>query len=220
MDQLKDFLLEIYNLLYSEYGPQGWWPADNWFEVIVGAVLTQNTSWKNVEKAIQNLKLKNFLEPERLYKLSEQELAHFIRPAGFYNLKARRLKNLIELLRKYDFDFKKTAAQIKREELLSVNGIGKETADSILLYAFDKPIFVVDNYTRRLLQRLGVVCGEADYEEIQSLFHRISSDLQCYKEYHALIVRHVKQICLKNKPKCGDCCIGMFCKYSILSTKN
>ncbi len=210
---VQSFLLKIYKIFYESYGPQGWWPAESWFEVVVGAVLTQNTSWKNVEKAILNLKHNGLLDPEKLYALSDQELTVLIKPAGFYNIKAQRLKNLMNLLKEYDFEFERLLKNISREKLLSVKGIGKETADSILLYAFNIPVFVVDNYTKRIFHRLGVVSEKDDYDSIQKLFHLIPSDVKIYQEYHALIVKHAKDICTKNKPLCERCAVENYCKY-------
>lgn len=211
--ELKDFLLKIYNLLYDEYGSQGWWPAEDWFEVIVGAILTQNTSWKNVERAISNLRNNRVLKPEKLYALPLEQLAALIKPAGFYNLKAQRLKNMLKFLKQYDFDFMKLSSNITREVLLEIKGVGKETADSILLYAFNVPVFVVDNYTKRIFQRLGVLSNKDDYDSIQKLFYIIPPDLQMYKEYHALIVKHAKNMCTKHKPSCDQCALENFCKY-------
>lgn len=213
LEGLKDFLLKIYDLLYDEYGPQGWWPAENWFEVVVGAILTQSTSWKNVEKAISNLKRDGLLNPEKLYALPLYQIAALIKPAGFYNLKAQRLKNMLEFLKQYDFDFKALSSNVTREVLLKIRGVGKETADSILLYAFNIPVFVVDSYTKRIFQRLGVLSQDDDYDNIQRFFQIIPPHLQTYKEYHALIVKHAKDICKKNKPNCSQCPIKSFCKY-------
>ncbi|MGJ8455054.1 endonuclease III domain-containing protein [Pseudothermotoga sp. U03pept] len=212
---MTDLLLQIYRTLFDMYGPQGWWPAESWFEVVVGAILTQNTSWKNVEKVISNLKRNGLLKPERLFSLSKEEIAALIKPAGFYNLKANRLKNLMDLLNKYNFDFDNLSKKLTREELLSVKGVGKESCDSILLYAFNRPIFVVDSYTRRIFSRLAVVKPEDDYDEIQKLFQLIPQNVEIYKEYHALIVKHAKELCTKNKPKCPSCPIKNHCRYLI-----
>jgi len=200
----------IYKKLYSYFGPQHWWPADTHFEVIVGAILTQNTNWFNVEKAINNLKKHSLLEPSRLYRLSQRRLASLIRPAGYFNIKAKRLKAFL------DFFFEYYQGNIKnfrlidvgdlRRELLSVNGIGPETADSILLYALGKPVFVVDAYTKRILLRHRLVKKDAGYTQIQDLFmQNLKSDIRLFNEYHALLVRVGKDLCLKNKPKCDIC---------------
>ncbi|MDK2884890.1 endonuclease III domain-containing protein [Pseudothermotoga sp.] len=210
---VRKFLLKIYKILYGSYGPQGWWPAESWFEVIVGAVLTQNTSWNNVEKAIHNIRKAGALDPVILFRLRNDQLSQLIKSAGFYNLKTVRLKNLLSLLSEYNFDFHSLSRNITREILLNVNGIGKETADSILLYAFDKPVFVVDNYTKRVFERLGILNEEDSYDKIQAIFHDLPKDTGLYKEYHALIVKHAKDICLKNKPKCNICCVKGFCAF-------
>jgi len=210
---LVDLLLRIYHTLLDAYGPQGWWPAESWFEVVVGVILTQNTSWKNVERAISNLKRNGLLEPEKLFALAVEKMAELIKPAGFYRLKAQRLKNLMSLLSTYNFDFVNLSEKITREELLSVKGVGKESCDSILLYAFNRPIFVVDNYTKRIFSRLAVVKEKDDYDKIQELFQLIPRKVEIYKEYHALIVKHAKEICSKNKPKCRLCPIKSDCNY-------
>ncbi|MEJ5229601.1 MAG: endonuclease III domain-containing protein [Pseudothermotoga sp.] len=212
--QTLELLLKVYQILYESYGPQDWWPAESWFEVIVGAVLTQNTSWKNVERAIVNLKSNGLLEPQRFCAISVQELATFIKSAGFYNLKAQRLKNIVNLLNEYDFDFQRLSNELTREKLLSVKGIGKETCDSILLYAFNKPIFVVDNYTKRIFSRLHIIQQKDNYDAVQKLFELIPKDTKIYQEYHALIVKHAKDFCTKKKPKCNFCVIRNLCKYS------
>ena len=213
---VRQLLIEVYEILYEKYGPQGWWPADSWFEIVIGTILTQNTSWRNVEKAISNLKVNGLLEPKRLYELSNEQLAALIKPAGFFNLKAMRLKNLLDFLKEYDFDFHKLSKSITREKLLGIKGVGKETADSILLYAFNIPVFVVDNYTKRILQRLGAISQKDDYDEIQRLFNLIPPNVQIYQEYHALIVKHAKDICTKHKPNCHHCSIKNYCEYPLL----
>jgi endonuclease-3 related protein len=202
-------LLAIYNTLLTFFGEQGWWPAETPFEVIVGAVLTQNTAWRNVERAIENLKEEGVLTPQGLMNLDEARLAVFIRPAGYYNVKARRLKHLMNFLeREYGGDLKlmfDEPLSSLRERLLAVKGIGPETADSILLYAGEKPIFVVDAYTKRILSRHGMITNGASYEDVQDLFmHSLPSDVALYKEYHALLVRLAKTFC-KTKPLCTGC---------------
>jgi len=207
----------IYNKLYAHFGPQHWWPADSSFEVMVGAILTQNTNWANVEKAINNLKVHNLLELSRLCKLSSPKLASLIRPAGYYNIKAKRLKNFLEFLKKsYDCSLRrmlfKTLPDLRRQ-LLSVNGIGPETADSILLYALHKPVFVVDSYTRRILSRHGLIRESAGYEEVQNLFmQNLKDSVKLFNEYHALLVKLGKEFCSKNKPKCEICPLKAFKK--------
>jgi endonuclease-3 related protein len=203
-------LIEIYKRLYHYFGPQHWWPAQTAFEVIVGAILTQNTNWSNVEKAIENLKREKLLTAEKLYYLGEKRLAVLIRSAGYYNIKAKRLKAFLDFfIKKYKGDTKKLSrgnTRILREDLLSVKGIGPETADSILLYALNKPIFVVDAYTKRILSRHKIVSPDASYSEVQEIFmQNLKKDEKLFNEYHALLVRLGKELCLKNKPKCDIC---------------
>ncbi|MEM5801365.1 MAG: endonuclease [Candidatus Aenigmatarchaeota archaeon] len=210
-------LQKIYELLIKEFGKQNWWPAETEFEVIVGAILTQQASWKNVEKAIKNLKENNFLEPQTIYSIKISQLEKLIKPSGFYRIKAKRLKNFVNFLyKKYDGDLNKLFSLEKdflRKELLSVNGIGKETADSIILYAANKPTFVVDAYTKRIFNRLGLI-KENDYEKIKNIFeYSLPEDVELYKEYHALIVELGKNIC-KLKPKCKECCLSKWCNYA------
>jgi len=200
----------FYNKLYLFFGPQHWWPGETAFEVIVGAILTQNTSWQNVEKAIGNLKRRKVLSAQRLYKVPEKELAALIRPAGYFNLKARRLREFLNFFNKaFQGQIKKISAQDLpglRQRLLEVCGIGPETADSILLYALGKPIFVVDAYTRRIFLRHRLIKAGASYEDVQNLFMRnLKHDAKLFNEYHALLVRLGKEFCLKSKPRCKEC---------------
>ncbi len=202
-------LTEIYQLLFDRFGPQHWWPGQSQFEIIIGAILTQNTNWANVEKAIANLKSAGCLTPEKLYHLDLAQLAELIRPAGYYKLKARRLKNFLNRL------FEDYAGQLTnleelntdqlRAELLAVKGVGRETADSILLYAFDREIFVVDAYTARVAARHHLIEPGADYEEIRELFQsNLPPDTKLFNEYHALLVRVGKEFC-KPKAQCPNC---------------
>lgn len=200
----------IYRRLYVYFGPQHWWPAKSRFEVVVGAILTQNTSWLNVTKAIKNIKQRNLLEAGKLYKLPQTELAGLIRPAGYYNVKSGRLKEFLRFFfDNYKLNFKKMSASGAgqlREELLAVKGIGPETADSILLYALAKPVFVVDAYTKRVLLRHGIIKEDFDYHRVQDLFtSNLGTDVKMFNEYHALLVKLAKNFCLKNKPKCELC---------------
>jgi endonuclease III related protein len=205
----SQLLLEAYKLLFKEFGPQNWWPGETPFEVMVGAILTQNTNWKNVEKAITNLKEQNLLEPDRINNISQDRLASLIRPAGYYNIKAKRLKNFIE---RYISDFGGDPEKLKdlsleeaREWLLSINGIGPETADSILLYALEKPSFVVDAYTNRVLERHNMIPEAITYDDLQEIFmDNLKPDTALFNEYHALIVRLAKDFCRK-KPLCDEC---------------
>jgi len=202
-------LIEIYNLLLSSFGPQNWWPAETELEMMVGAILTQNTSWNNVEKAILNLKEKSLLSIQKLSRIPASILAEYIRPAGYYNLKVKRLKNLIHfIVDRYNGDisnlFSRDTEAI-REELLTVKGIGLETADSIVLYGAGRPIFVVDTYTHRILTRHGLIEEEAGYNDLQSFFmDNLSHDVELYKEFHALIVKTGKDYCRK-QPRCSEC---------------
>ncbi len=207
---MKNSLYGIYRRLYSYFGPQKWWPAQSRFEVMVAAVLTQNTNWSNVERAIGNLKEKGLLEPNKLYSLKNTRLARLIRPSGYYNLKAKRLKNLLRLfIRRYQGQMGRMAlveAKVLRQELLTVSGIGPETADSILLYGLGKPVFVVDAYTKRILSRHGIIEEGMDYDGVQRLFMLgLRKDAKLFNEYHALLVRLGKDFCLKGKPRCLTC---------------
>jgi endonuclease III related protein len=198
----------IYRTLLRFFGEQGWWPAETPFEVIVGAILTQNTAWRNVEQAIENLKQEGVLTPQGLRTVDETRLAGLIRPAGYYNVKAKRLKGLMAFLDKeYGGDLQRMFGEplaSLRGKILMVKGVGPETADSILLYAAGKPIFVVDAYTRRVLSRHEIIDG-ASYGEIQDLFMRsLPSDVSLFKEYHALFVQLAKTFC-KTEPLCTGC---------------
>jgi len=200
----------VYQKLYSFFGSQRWWPADLPFEVMTGAILTQNTNWLNVEKAINNLKKHKLLQPHKLYKLSHKRLASLIRPAGYYNIKAKRLKSFLKFfIACYDGNVKNMShipTLSLRQQLLSVNGIGPETADSMLLYALDRPIFVVDAYTKRMLLRHHFIGQDAGYDKIQNLFMKnLKTGVKLFNEYHALLVKLGKEFCLKNKPKCDIC---------------
>jgi endonuclease-3 related protein len=200
-------LLTLYRRLLRAYGPQGWWPADTPFEVMAGAVLTQNTAWINVERAIANLKARECLTPEGILALSPDQLAGHIRPSGYFNVKSRRLRNLCQWvvdgggLR----SLRRRNTATLRAELLGVNGVGPETADDILLYAFDRPVFVIDAYTRRLLRRLEWMDGDEDYETQRAAFETVlPADAALFNEYHALIVRHAKEKCSESRG-CRHC---------------
>lgn len=206
----KDRIERIYNLLYQEYGPQGWWPADTALECILGAILTQNTSWKNVEKALQNLKNLNLISADKLRLITQDELAELIRPSGYYNQKALKIKNFLRFL--YDnYDGKIELLQnedttLLRDKLLGIKGIGPETADSIILYCAGKPIFVIDAYTYRIFSRHGIVPEQTNYHEMQELFmDALASDANMFNEYHALIVKVGKEHCKKQNPLCVGC---------------
>lgn len=203
----KHILTDIYDRLYEFFGQQHWWPGETKFEIMVGAVLTQNTSWKNVEKAIGGLKKEKLLSLEKLLKLPVDQLASLIKSCGYYNVKAKRLKNFLEFLDDkggVDKIFK-TPRDVLRKELLEVKGIGPETADSILLYAGNFPFFVVDAYTKRIFIRHKVIDEKADYAGIQKLFtENLKRDEVLFNEYHALLVKLGKEYCRKN-PSCGSC---------------
>ena len=205
--------MKIYRELFKAFGPQGWWPGDGPFEVLVGAVLAQNTNWGNVERAIQNLKAAGKLSPEGLHRTKLPELAQLIRPAGYFNVKAKRLKNLIDwFFENYNGNLKEMFSEKLdplREGLLSVKGIGRETADSILLYAGDMPSFAVDAYTYRVLSRHLLIPEDSTYEEIKSFFEdNLPKDVQLYNEYHALLVKVGKDYCKPRNPRCRECPLG------------
>jgi endonuclease-3 related protein len=202
--------MKMYAKLYDAFGAQHWWPGETPFEVMVGAVLTQNTNWRNVSRAIDNLRTENLLTLQALSELPIEFLAEKIRPAGYFNLKARRLKNLLYFVnREYQGDLDTLFAEetyTLRESLLTVKGIGPETADSILLYAANKPIFVIDAYTHRILSRHTMITEEDDYHSMQELFHDVlPADTALFNEYHALLVRLGKDFCKKTKPLCSSC---------------
>ena len=205
-----EILQMMYTRMFTELGPQHWWPAETPFEVMVGAVLTQNTSWKNVERAIGHLKGVGLLSFEALSVLPTELLAEYIRPAGYYNIKAGRLHNLLTFIKQeHGGDLQTFLDQplaTLREQLLSIKGIGPETADSILLYAANLPIFVVDTYTHRILSRHQVIDEDFDYPEIQELFmDTLDCDPHLYNEYHALLVRVGNVYCKKKNPDCAAC---------------
>lgn len=206
---ITEQLTEIYQLLFDRFGPQSWWPGETQFEIITGAILTQNTNWANVEKAIANLNSAHLLTPEKLCHLDVSELAELIRPAGYYNIKAKRLKSFLSwLFRNYDgqlANLENLDTDRLRAELLAVKGIGRETADSILLYAFGRLTFVVDAYTARVAVRHGLIEPDADYEQLRDLFQsNLPQDSQLFNEYHALLVRLGKEFCRPNA-KCPRC---------------
>jgi len=209
MKTMPEKLTLMYKKLYASFGPQHWWPGETPFEIAVGAILTQNTNWGNVEKAIVNLKDADVLKPAALHDMSHERLAALIRPAGYFNIKAKRLKNFIGLLmNEYHGSMSKMAKEDLRsirKKLLSVNGIGPETADSIILYALEKPVFVIDAYTKRVLSRHNILDHDASYDAFQALFHlKLNKDISLFNEYHALFVRLAKENC-RTKPLCAGC---------------
>lgn len=227
-------LLKIFSLLFNAYGEQGWWPLTpegktkpihnarrpetekQKFEVIVGAILTQNTAWLNVEKAIENLNKAKALSIEKIARIKDKELETLIRPAGYYKQKAERLKRVATyILKNYKSikEFFNKPLDELRQELLKLKGIGNETADSILLYAAEKPIFVIDAYTKRIFSRLGFFDENISYEKAQEFFMQLPKDVELFKEYHALIVEHGKKTC-RRLPKCTICCLRGRCNYN------
>ena len=200
----------IYQELYRHFGPQSWWPGETPFEVIVGAILTQNTNWQNVAKAIANLKNAGVLTPRKLYSLPQDKLARLIKPSGYFNIKAKRLKAFLDFLFKnYGGSLKKMFSrdmESLRKEILNIKGIGPETADSILLYAGDFPVFVVDAYTKRIFSRKKLFPEDWDYHQVQKIFmENLKKEVRLFNEYHALIVRLGKDFCKKTNPKCEIC---------------
>jgi endonuclease-3 related protein len=208
-------LRAVYRRLEAAYGSQHWWPGDSRFEIMVGAVLTQNTAWTNVERAIANLKRARALTPEAIVAAPHARLAKWLKPSGYFNIKARRLKSMCRwliaqggvraLARMNTHDL--------RAALIAVHGIGPETADDIVLYGFNRPVFVIDAYTRRIFTRLGLVKGEEGYEHLRHWFEtELGPDATVFNEYHALIVKHGKDVCRK-RPRCRDCRLLPYCGY-------
>lgn len=210
-------LNDIYRRLLERFGPQHWWPADEPFEVIIGAILTQSTAWGNVEKAIDNLRGAGALYPQALRKLPQDRLAELVYPCGYYNAKALKLKAFAEWLGNYYEDdlnrlFALNAKDL-RQQLLSVHGVGPETADSIILYAAEKPVFVIDAYTRRIFSRLGLAPAKYSYATYQRFFEdNLPRDAQMFNEYHALLVCLGKNVC-RRQPLCGECPLNDICKF-------
>ena len=211
---MRDRLTDIYDRLLERCGPRDWWPADSRFEVMVGAILVQNTAWSNAEKAIRALSEAGLLSPQALRSAEQDQIAQLIYSSGYYNMKARKLKALVEWLGERDDDIEALMAAdpaALREELLGIHGIGEETADDILLYALDMPVFVVDHYTKRLLHRLDLAPEKGPYALYQRLFtDHLSPDVPLFNEYHALIVTHAARVC-KKEPACGECCLLDIC---------
>ena len=222
---LGETLREIFRRLSAAHGPQHWWPADEPFEVMVGAILTQSTAWANVAIAIRNLKTAHALSPQAIGSLPAEELAALIRPSGYYTAKTRKLKALVSWVEDHGCElsrlFAETTAQL-RQELLAVYGIGEETADSILLYAAGKPVFVIDAYTRRIVDRVGIRPEGNTYGDYQRLFlASLPPDVAMFNEYHALFVEHGKRVC-RETPACPKCCLQDICNYgmSVTSTES
>jgi len=208
-------LSDFYYTLYEELGPQHWWPAGTPFEVIVGAILTQSTAWTNVETAINNLRRQQLLTPQAIEKVSLPRLAKLVKPSGYFRQKARKLKAFVKFLRTdYAGSLRRMFATPTielRQRLLAVHGIGPETADSILLYAGNHPVFVVDAYTKRLLTRHGLAGEKTKYEEMRTLFEKsLPREVQMFNEYHALIVHVGKTWCRPRDPRCTECPLGQY----------
>ena len=214
---LGPLLQKVYRRLYTRYGPQGWWPGNGTFDVIVGAILTQAAAWTNVERGIASLKEADCWSWQAIYDRPVDDLAQIIRSCGYFNAKARKLKAFAQhVVERYDGNLAAMLGQDLpelREELLSIHGIGQETADDILVYAARKPSFVIDSYTRRILQRMDLIPREkaASYQACQALFHEnLPGDATLFNEYHALLDRHAKEACVK-VPKCQGCCLEDIC---------
>ena len=206
----------LYRRLLRLYGAQGWWPADDRFEVVVGAVLTQNAAWTNVEYALGNLRAAGALDPEAIRSLPDDTLGQLVRPSGYYNVKSRRLKAVCRFLD--DAGGLDALEALGTDELrrawLSVHGVGRETADDIVLYAFHRPVFVIDAYTRRVFERLGLFRGDEHYETLRGAFERaLGPDVPVYQEFHGLIVRHCKEHCAV-RPRCGSCGLRSRCRFA------
>jgi endonuclease-3 related protein len=204
----------VYRRLHAAHGPQHWWPGDSRFEIMVGAVLTQNTAWINVKRAIANLKYAKALTPEAIVAAPHARLAKWLKPSGYFNVKAKRLKAMCGWL--IGQGGVRALARLNthdlRAALIAVHGIGPETADDIVLYAFELPVFVIDAYTRRLFARLGVIRGDEGYETLRHLFENtLGPDVKLFNEYHALIVAHAKDVC-RRQPRCPDCCLAGVCR--------
>lgn len=213
--KVEQKLGDIYHRLHDRYGPQYWWPADSSFEMMVGAILTQATAWKNVEKAISNLRDEQLLSPDALRRVDKARLGEIIRPCGYYNAKATKLKSLAGWLNEACNDDLEGLFRIDistlRSNLISIHGIGEETADSILLYAAHKPIFVIDAYTRRIMDRIGIQPQVRTYAGYQQLFmDNLPNEASMFQEYHALLVRLAKEVCHR-KPHCRECCLKVIC---------
>lgn len=210
MTTTKELVADIYRRLDDAYGDQKWWPGDSPFEIAVGAILTQNTAWANVERAIANLKGAGLLEPAKLAAVPASAIAPLIKPAGYYNVKARRLRSFLDFLGK-ECEGDVTALANRsladaREKLLAVRGVGPETADSILLYACGLPTFVVDAYTHRILYRHDVAEESATYDDVKEIFEsNLEADAKLFNQYHALLVKVGRERCRRREPRCAGC---------------
>jgi endonuclease III related protein len=207
--------MAIHDRLLAAYGPQGWWPADTAFEMMVGAILTQNTSWTNVERAIANLRAHGLLDASTITACDEVQLAAALRPSGYFNQKAHRLQRFAAFYLEHGGEAGLRRLSDPRQALLALHGIGPETADSMLLYALNMPVFVIDAYTRRIFARLGATSPDAGYHVLQDYFQRqLPASVPLFKEFHALIVMHAKQHC-RTRPACSDCPLRPGCAYGL-----
>ena len=223
-NKLPEKLLYVYGRLLDRYSPQGWWPGDTWFEMMVGAVLTQAATWGNVEKAIANIKGAGAMSPRAIRDIPEEGLAKLVYPSGYYNAKARKLKALAEFLgNRFNDDLeamKREDPWALRAELLDVHGIGEETADDILLYLVGTPIFVIDSYTRRVFLRLGITQEKGPYSAYQAIFmDNLPADAELMGEFHALIDHHAASVC-RPEPSCHGCCLVDVCPTGARRTRN
>lgn len=209
-------LRQVFDALFEAYGHQHWWPGETLFEIMVGAILTQNTAWTNVERAIANLRENDSVDPERILAVDPAQLGDWLRPSGYFNIKAERLRNFCRwYLAEGGYErLKRWETERLRRGLLSIKGVGPETADDMLLYAFERPVFVIDAYTRRLLLRLGLTSGDENYEALrakfETFFGREPGNVDLFNEYHALIVEHAKSACRK-RPECQACPLARAC---------
>lgn len=211
----------VYRKLTQAYGTQQWWPADSPFEVMVGAILTQNTAWINVQQAIDNLKTEHHLDAQAIADAHPARLARLLRPSGYFNVKSKRLRNFCRWYLRAGGEpaLRRVETDQLRRSLLAVNGIGPETADDILLYAFERPVFVIDAYTRRILARIGLIDGEERYDVLRlEIESALGADAVLFNEYHALLVRHGKDVCRKNRPRCTECCLAACCAGRTLTS--
>jgi endonuclease III related protein len=217
--------LQVYDILFKTYGPQQWWPARTSFEVMLGAVLTQNTAWCNVERAIANLHAADSLDADVILRSPPRRVAAWLRPAGYFNVKAKRLRNLCAwyVKRGGEKKLRRMDSAALRNELLAINGVGPETADDILLYAFHRPVFVIDAYTRRIFSRLRMAADDESYDDMRGLVEQSLRNetlgkrklTPLFNEYHALIVRHGKEVC-RPRPRCTLCCLAAHCPTASL----
>lgn len=217
---ITEKLFSLYNQLLAQHGNRKWWPADTPFEVALGAILTQATSWRNVEKAMENLKAADAFTPEAIAAMAQPTLERLIRPSRYFRMKAEKVRAFVEHIteRPMHVMFTQEVPEL-REELLSIYGVGPETADTIILYAAGKPSFVVDTYTYRLVSRLGWVTGRYDYRKLRALFmDNLPHDVHLFNEYHALIVRHGATLCHKSNPNCQECRLQATCAYYVSTT--